>query len=239
MRRSLHGFTLIELLVVVAIIALLIAILLPALAGARRAAQITACAVNLRQIDQLLFMYASDNQQLLPPERVKAYDNKIELTFHTRYFSQFGAYKNLGILYDTGYAPPQDGRIFYCPAVKRPGFSIDLYEPWPKEDKTLNSTNSAIRIPYNFNPHVIDPASNLNRRYKKLFDMPAAALLIVDLLTDSKPDTISHPEAAGFNVAKPDGSVRFVVSQTVVQNVATHTNLYPLYLDSVERLQRP
>jgi hypothetical protein len=216
----------------------LIAMLLPALAGAKRSAQSAVCAANMRQMHHLLVFYATDNQQLLPPERVAPYDNKIELTFHTRYFSQFGRRKNLGILHDTGYAPPDDGRIFFCPAVRRLGFDITLYESWPKEDTTLNSTNSAIRIPYNYNPHVIDPASNLNRLYKKLFDMPARSLLIVDLLTDSKPDTVSHPEAAGFNVSKSDGSVRFAVSQTALANVATHTNLYPLYIESIDLLER-
>ncbi len=56
-----RAFTLIELLVVISIISLLIAILLPALAGARQAAQAINCSSNLRQITISTQYYVNDN----------------------------------------------------------------------------------------------------------------------------------------------------------------------------------
>lgn len=62
-----HAFTLIELLVVISIIALLVAILLPALSAAREAGKSAACLSNLRQISIALAAYATENRDLLPP----------------------------------------------------------------------------------------------------------------------------------------------------------------------------
>ena len=61
------GFTLLELLVVIAIIALLAAILLPALAKAKNQARSTQCLGNLRQLTLCCHLYAGDNDDLLPP----------------------------------------------------------------------------------------------------------------------------------------------------------------------------
>ncbi len=60
------GFTLVELLVVIGIIALLIAILMPALNKAREAARTTACLSNLRQCAVALQMYANANDGRIP-----------------------------------------------------------------------------------------------------------------------------------------------------------------------------
>jgi len=60
--RRATAFTLIELLVVVAIITVLVAILLPAMAGARRTAQLTVCQSNLRQWGVNHLMFAQENE---------------------------------------------------------------------------------------------------------------------------------------------------------------------------------
>jgi len=65
-RRPRPGFTLIELLVVIAIIAILAALMLPALAGAKERARRVACKNAMRQFALATHMYADDNEQRLP-----------------------------------------------------------------------------------------------------------------------------------------------------------------------------
>jgi len=64
--RHSRGFTLIELLVVIAIIAILAALLLPALAGAKKKGSDTVCINNQRQIGVGLRLWANDNSEHFP-----------------------------------------------------------------------------------------------------------------------------------------------------------------------------
>lgn len=129
--RPVRAFTLVELLVVIGIIAVLIALLLPALIGAKKQAQKIACASNMRQIGLACLAYVAENRGCLPiPEdwfEISSNPNTVVQQFQAIYLVTPGmADWTQGALWPfIPGSPDVRQRLFNCPTEgtePHPGF---------------------------------------------------------------------------------------------------------------------
>ncbi len=162
--RPRPAFTLIELLVVVAIVSLLVTLLLPSLASARRQARGTKCAAQLHVLAQGLVVYSSTHRDVLVPGRLPKLDDchwQTEIRGGTKYRPTFLAMMSVSV----GASPfdvPMPCRTMTDPtgeAGDRQNYAAPIYV-CPEVADWTDERNGSYGYNYQFlgNSRLSDPA---------------------------------------------------------------------------------
>ena len=144
-----RGFTLIELLVVIAIIAILAALLLPALHRAKQKAQAATCLNNLKQWGLATQLFISENEDFLPPEGFGNPTTMKELTngwyFHLP--QAIGVTPYYAVSWRTNANESPGRSLWICPSNPRRSSGFNLFHYCLNEEHDgTGAENHAVKL---------------------------------------------------------------------------------------------
>ena len=147
--RKRFAFTLIELLVVIAIIAILAALLLPAIARAKQKAWTIGCLNNLKQLETCWHLYAGDNSDVLPPNDSVMYADDIPWKTNISWCPDHANVDTNTVDLRSGvlFAYNTSVAIYHCPADKSTVLGADGQPTSQLRNRSYNMSQSANGYP--------------------------------------------------------------------------------------------
>lgn len=220
-----NGYTLIEMLVIIGVIAILAALLLPALKSAKERARQTACLNNLRQINLGVRMYGDDSNDALPSPGTRATTNN-NVPLYSGYKAFMKNYVGL-----QGTSSPRD-KLFACPAdAFYPAYvSVNVPRTWQYVRKSLHDQSI-----FDFSSYAFNGGDNVTRTVGTITWTPPG-------LTGVKLSSVKYPSRtvlvaeasalAPWSWLEPSSRLLFTDAKNMVSFVDGHVSYLKIYWDS-------
>lgn len=207
-----RAFTMVELLVTIAIIAILIALILPSLSGARENSRTLKCAANTRSLAQAIAVYSNDHRGRMPPAYVAADTASALPAWALRQPGDIDSEPYIHwtrmVTGDIGTDDVQP-EAFMCPAApdggapaRRP--QLGFAEPWQQRSTGLSDWQPP-RMAYTVNGALMPPGTMMDhfRRKARLVDIaevnqPERVILATEFYDDQ---TVGWRAIGEFDIA--------------------------------------